>query len=171
MIIEIAVTHTADTSKLYALQKAGIAAIEIAAAQIYQDTVNRKELLTIERYSEALLHSAAYKKWLFSPYKARYEYKLRMQATTKKVRHKYYNTYHNYFVTDCPENKRQWQSGKMYGRSYARLWQDCLHCPHCFEIEYEKKQVGFRIVNGKPLKVYCTLGKRKNDKKCGKYIG
>ncbi|MCB0553709.1 MAG: hypothetical protein KDD02_09180 [Phaeodactylibacter sp.] len=154
LLLEIAATHPAPEKKRRRLQQLGWPALEIDILPLARDLLHDFSR-GFTSFSDGLIHGLAHKRWLFHPKKQGIEYRLRKEAAARPVRHRYFKGYHGYLVPDCPLNKRRWRSGFREGKSYALLWQDCLYCPQCLEINFHNETVGYRLSPQEPKTVCC----------------
>lgn len=155
LAIELKVSHASSSKKQYLLIKHGLACLEIDLLAIYDELWANGKGSDLEQFKQALLYKETHRNWLFHPRKHKWEFWALKQATLRKVNHSKQADYHHYLVYRCPKNKRFIRNGFREGQSYARVFQDCMHCDSCREIAYQKEWVGFKQVNGKPLVVYC----------------
>lgn len=155
LAIEIRVSHAVDVYKKQYFIRQGIAAIEIDVASIYQELLATRQADNLSALRRAILQHPTHRKWLFSPFQHRWEYRLAKEAQPLKVVISQHVNYHHYHVYHCPLNLRFVRGGFRDGQSYARVFQDCLHCQHCREIVYEKKWVGFQRIPVLPQQVLC----------------
>lgn len=155
LLLEIKVTHPVDKAKLWRLRRKGMLAVEINAQAIYKALFAQAGQFNEERFKQLLIAGLPYKKWLHHPQLQAATYRLKQQAEKKKVVHRHFNSYHLYAVNSCPLGKRYWKSGYQSGKTYAKVWQDCQHCPHCLQIEYEKKYAAYQEVPEQARWVYC----------------
>jgi hypothetical protein len=98
---------------------------------------------------------------LFNPRRNGLEMELHRQATPRKVQYRRYHDQHYYTVRPCPVRKQVWEVSAVQRFSYARVFQDCLHCVYCSEIRYRKAYRGYREVPTLPEEVWCW-GERPN---------
>jgi len=155
-LVEIAVHHPATIAKVWQLQKARLAAIEIDVKSIHVELAGMGKGADLEAFKERIIHDIRHKRWLFHPKQHALEYKLRTKACErKKIKHRRYRTYHHFQVDGRPLGKRFYRNGPLDVKSYALVYTHCQHCPHCFEIEYQKKHVGYRQIASQPEAVYC----------------
>lgn len=155
VLVEIAVHHASRAAKIWKLQQARLPAIEIDILSLHRELAGQGKGTDLKVFTETIIHSTRHKKWLFNPKQHALEYQFRIQADRKKVYHRHFANRHHYIVERCPIGKRFRPYGPLEGRSYANVFSDCLHCSHCFEIEYLRKHVGYRQINTMPLFVYC----------------
>ena len=155
VLVEVAVHHPSRADKIWKLQQARLTALEIDVLSIYHELAGMGKGADLDAFTEYIIHSIRHKHWLFHPQQHAMEYGLRAKANRKPVKHKQFGVHHHYIVGGCPIGKRFRRYGPMDGRSYANVFADCLHCIHCFEIEYHKKHVGYRQVATSPRWVYC----------------
>lgn len=155
LAIELKVTHASTSKKQYLLVKHGLPCLEIDLFSIYHELWANGTGTDLEQFKKALLYREIHRNWLFHPRKHRWEYWVLKQSVARKVIHRKQNDYHHYHVYRCPKNKRFIRNGFRDGQSYARVFQDCLHCDFCRDIEYEKEWVAFRQKRIKPRVVYC----------------
>jgi hypothetical protein len=155
LLVEVAVTHAAPEQKIKRLQQLGLPALEIDVLAMYQQAIRQSGSFTAAYYEQALIHGLAHKRWLYNPKKQSAEYRLRKAAAARPVQHSIVKGYHRYIVPGCPLGKRFWRTGFREGKSYAQLWQDCLHCPRCLEISYRQELAGFRLAPQEPREVLC----------------
>ncbi|MDX1666431.1 MAG: hypothetical protein R3350_04355, partial [Saprospiraceae bacterium] len=155
LIVEIAVTHPSEQKKIWQIRRMGSYAIEIDAWKIYRQLHSGPNGLHSKNYKKALISDTRCKRWLSHPKKSFVEANMRREADTKKVYIKQYGPFRKFIVSPCPANARKFRSDD----TYADAMQDCMFCPHCLEITYEKINVGFREVPGRPERVYC-LGRK-----------
>ena len=155
LLLEVAVTHASPERKIKRLQQLGLPALEVDALAIYQKAIQQNGSFTPAHYESELIHGLEQKRWLFNPKKPGAEYRLRKEAAARPVRHSLVKGFHRYIVPGCPLGKRYWRSGFREGKSYAQLWQDCLHCPRCLEITYRQEMTGYRLAPQEPQEVLC----------------
>ncbi len=155
LLIEIRVQHEVPKSKVFKLRRLGLPVLEIDALQLYEDHLAQKGTPDIAAFHDAVLRGLDCKQWLFNPQQQRAEYRLRKLAAERKVKPGRYKGYHQYIVEGCPARRRVWRSGFREGEAYANVIQDCMHCPFCIELEFEKTYAGFREVPLLPKKVHC----------------
>ncbi|MCB0633407.1 MAG: hypothetical protein KDD15_26910 [Lewinella sp.] len=155
VLVEIAVSHSSRSDKIWKLQQARLAAIEIDVLDLHLELAGMGKGGDLCAFSEAIIQGIRHKKWLFNPKQHALEYQCRERSDRKKVKHKQFDGRHHHIVESCPEGKRFRRSGPREGCSYANVFSDCLHCSYCFEIEYAKKHVGYRQIATQPAYVYC----------------
>ena len=151
LIVEIVVSHKVDTRKLLKIRRSNTPVMAINALALYHDLMKNDIAFQSHDFVEEILYSTAHKYWVFNPQKERIEYGIRKRAAFKPVKHYCQKGFHNYYVTNCPLKKRSWPSTGFY----ARVFQDCVHCSRCLEINYHKSWVGFRAVAELPKSVTC----------------
>jgi hypothetical protein len=151
LIVEITVTHETDTIKIRKIRKHNIPTIEIDALKIYNYALAQKIPFNTQYFSSEMIHGLMFKNWLYNPKKERIEYALRKKASQKKVKHRLCKGYHLYLVNDCPLKKRT----SSFGGYFANVFQDCLHCSKCLEIQYARAWVGFKNTTQLPKHVLC----------------
>jgi hypothetical protein len=156
LAVEIMVSHPVDEYKKKRLIKLGIPAIEIDLKSIYHELSANKLAGDLDALKQAILRHPTHRKWLFSPLQHRWEYRLAKEAHPRRVYHSKQGEYHHYHVYRCPRQLRFVRGGYRDGQSYARVFQDCLHCESCREIIYDKKWVAFRETPQLPLKILCN---------------
>ncbi|MEM1215293.1 MAG: competence protein CoiA family protein [Bacteroidota bacterium] len=156
LVVEIRVSHAVEARKRRRLTQLGLPAIEIDMGRIYQVLGANGQADDIVALRRAILRELNARQWLFSPLQHRWEYRLRKAAVQRKVHISQQGTYWHYHVYACPRNLRAIRSGYRAGESYARVFQDCLHCQRCREITYEKEWVGFREIPLRPASVWCA---------------
>lgn len=155
LLIEIKVSHPVDKAKLWRIRRKGILAVEINASAIFKSLFAQAGQFNEERFKQLLIAGISYKNWLHHPRLQSTTYRLKLQSEKKKVLHRHFNGYHLYAVNHCPLKKRYWKSGYQAGKTYAKVWQDCQHCPHCLQIEFEKAYVAYQEVPQQARWVYC----------------
>ena len=155
LAVELKVTHGSGNFKQYQLIKHGLECIEIDLLAIYQNLWSLGIGGDMEAFKEAILYQDGHRKWLFNSRQHKWEYWAQKQATPRKVIHTRQGSYHHYHVFRCPENKRFVRGGFRDGQSYARVFQDCMHCAFCREIVYEKKWVAYKQLNTRPIQILC----------------
>lgn len=121
ILIEIFVTHKTGSEKIKHIQSLGLSAVEIDLSETPRD-------LSIRDLELLILSGGAHKRWLHNAAsekrKAVELAKAERMPITRRgpadlIRH----------VDDCPIAARVWR-----GKPYANLFQDCLYCPHCLDI-------------------------------------
>lgn len=155
LFVEIAVTHAVDVKKQRQMRRLRTPVLEINVLDIYVEVSARGQLLTTALLEHELVHGLVHKQWLFNPKKEGIEYGLRKRAAVKPARHSLYRGYHNYYVRDCPLEKRIKQRPPTPRQAYANVLQDCTYCHRCLEIQYQTAWVGFREVPQVPMAVVC----------------
>ncbi|PSR11847.1 MAG: hypothetical protein DA408_02510 [Bacteroidetes bacterium] len=155
LAVEIKVSHATDLQKQYRLVRQGMPAVEIDVRRIYQELLANDQAADLEALRNAILQHAACRTWLFNPWQHRYEYRLAKTATERQVIISQQGHYPHYHVYRCPLRQRFVRSGFREGQSYARVFQDCMPCPHCREIVYQKEWVGFQQISTFPQVVRC----------------
>lgn len=165
LAVEIKVSHATPRYKAQKLLRMGLPCVEIDASAIYHELLANGEAEDLAAVQTAILRHSGYRKWLCNPYQHRYEYRLHKEATARPVVVTQAKGYWHYLVYRCPLNLRFVRAGFRDGQSYARVFQDCLHCPHCREIEYEKVGVGFREISTLPKRVICGWRDAEQDNK------
>jgi ssDNA-binding Zn-finger/Zn-ribbon topoisomerase 1 len=155
LAVEVKVSHATDLQKQYRLVRQGIPAVEIDVRRIYQELLANDQAADLEALRNAILQHPAYRTWLFNPWQHGYEYRLAKTATERRVIISRQGQYQHYHVYRCPLRQRFVRAGFREGQAYARVFQDCLPCPHCREIVYQKEWVGFQLINTLPQMVRC----------------
>ena len=159
VLVEIAVTHPTEWDKVRLLNRQRLAAIEIDLMTWSKDQEMRNQPITRQSLRSCLLFSTAYKRWLFNPRRHYLEAALRNTSDHKKVKRRYRQGHHRYTVSPCPLLRRIWRPslGLSDGPtvSYADVFQDCLDCSFCLEINYRKEIRGFREIPTWPETVIC----------------
>lgn len=155
LLIEIAVTHTCEEYKIRRIRQNGWAALEVDLLSLVDAMSREGTGLEEEAIEQRLVYETGHKRWLFNPKRNAVEMKIKRLADRKRVIHRLRKESHYYIVRPCPEKKRYWQQSALSPATYARVFQDCLHCPFCLEINYEKAYRAFREVNTRPLEVIC----------------
>lgn len=153
LLVEIAVSHPADSEKIKQIRRLGIPALEIDVAHLLPDMQTRDFPEMALR--DSLLKDTTHKKWLYHPAREKLEGWLRQQAQAKPVKHIQLKNNHIHSVSPCPANKRMWKNAWQTPSSYAFVLQDCLHCPFCSEIQYEQEWRGGRLIPTLPKTVLC----------------
>ncbi|MEZ4985637.1 MAG: competence protein CoiA family protein [Saprospiraceae bacterium] len=155
LAVEIKVSHAVDAEKTSAYIREGLACIQIDVRSIYDELCAQGKSGDIEALRQGILHHPHHRSWVFSPLQHKTEYRLAHTATplpvvtNKKGQHTHYHVYR------CPRNLRFVRGGFRDGYSYARVFQDCLHCAACREIVYERVWSGYRQLPTLPIKVLC----------------
>lgn len=153
--VEIAVSHPSSRSKIWKLQQTKQTAIEIDVKAIHLELAGMGQGADLAAFTERIVQDIRHKKWLFNPKQHALEYRARQSADCKKVKKRLYRGQYYFTVTGCPLGKRSVRTGPAQGLAYANVFQDCLACTHCFEIEYDKAHVGYRQIATDPRSVYC----------------
>lgn len=156
LAVEVKVSHAVGNNKQRQLIQQGIPAIEVDVISIYQELLALDKGSDIAALRQAILQHSTHRSWLFSPLKHRWEYRIAKEAQRLKVRHSKQDNYHHYHVYRCPRHLRFVRGGFRDGQSYARVFQDCLHCINCREIVYKKEWVGFKHIPVTPQEVICS---------------
>ena len=137
--VEIAVHHVATPAKVWQLQQSRLAAIEIDVKAIHLELAGQGKGADLIAFTEKITMGIQHKRWLFNPKQHALEYNLRSKADRKSVKQKTYQQQRFYTVSNCPRGIRSYRYSTIGNRTYANVFVDCQSCPHCFEIEYEKK--------------------------------
>lgn len=155
LLLEIKVTHSVQRSKLWRIRRAKLFSLEINAHALFQALTQPTLDFPLIAFQALLRDGLQHKAWLHHPAFQAATYRLKLQAAKKKIIQRHFPTYHLYAVGDCPRNKRFWRKGYGEGKAYAKVWQDCQHCPYCLEIEFSKRYIAYREVTESPQHVYC----------------
>jgi len=155
LLVEVAVTHPSGEEKIRRIRKMGYAALEVDLRDMQatlQDPGGQWDDRLLER---RLVWRQMGKSWLFNPRLQALEVELQRRSMPKKVHHRCYHDKHYYTVRPCPASKRVWAVNAVQRFSYARVFQDCLHCVYCSEIRYQQSYRGYREVPTLPEEVWC----------------
>ena len=155
LLLEIKVTHPVQQSKLWRIRRAKLFSLEIDAHSLLQASMPPSLDFPLASFEALLKDGLEHKSWLHHPSLQAASYRLKLQAAKKKIIQRRFQKYHLYAVGDCPRNKRFWRKGYLEGRSYAKVWQDCQHCPYCLEIEFSKQYIAYKETANAPQFVYC----------------
>ncbi|WP_052331305.1 competence protein CoiA family protein [Lewinella cohaerens] len=153
--VEIKVTHPTGKQKIRRLAQLNLPTVEIDMLRIYEQHLLHYPQGDLKQLVHTLLYGTQNRVWLFHPWQHRYEYKLAQTATPRKVHINKQGNYYHYHVYHCPRNLRFVRRGFREGYSYARIFQDCLHCQHCRKINYQQEFVGYHNINTLPAEVLC----------------
>jgi hypothetical protein len=130
LLLEIAVTHKVDEEKLGKIRDFGISAIEIVLAAFSRNP-------TLDELREAVIFSAANKRWLYNARVQALRQQLLQLATPKKFKGQGLATY----VDNCPIN-----ASPLHGRSYANVIYDCSACE--YDLDSGDAREGFMFCSG-----------------------
>ncbi len=155
LLIEISVTHPAGLEKIRRLYKLQLPAIEIDLGGWLQELEETGRPLTPGALHHVLHQSVKYKHWLFHPQKNVLEARIRQVASVKKVRRRRYRSRFFHQVAPCPIAAQSYQPTFGEPQSFAEVFQNCLQCSYCLEIQYHKEMRGFREVVTRPETVIC----------------
>lgn len=155
LLLEIAVTHPVDEQKLQRIRTAGEAALEIDVRELAAVLYQSKGAFDDQEFSRRLIYGLQHKRWLFNPRREALEARLFQEATHRRVAHRRYGDVHVFTVHPCPQGRRLRQINPVQSWTFARVFDDCLHCPYCLEIQYQSTFRGFREVPGLPETVIC----------------
>ena len=155
--VEIKVTHATGPQKIRSLAQLNLPTVEIDMLRIYEQHLLHYPEGDLEELMSTVVHGSQNRIWLFHPWQHRYEYRLAQTATVRKVHISKQGDYHHYHVYRCPRNLRFVRRGFREGYSYARVFQDCLHCQHCRKINYLQQFVGYHNINTLPVEVLCNV--------------
>jgi ssDNA-binding Zn-finger/Zn-ribbon topoisomerase 1 len=153
--VEIKVTHPTGPQKIRYLAQLNLPTVEIDMLRIYEQHLLHYPEGDLDKLAFSVVHGSQNRRWLFHPWQHRYEYKLAQTATVRKVHLSKQGDYYHYHVYRCPRNLRFVRRGFREGYSYARVFQDCLHCQQCRKINYQQQFVGYHNINTLPLEVLC----------------
>lgn len=156
VLVEIKVEHASTKNKIWKLQQARLPAIEIDVKAIHFELAGKGKGTDLTVVSESIIADIRHKKWLFNPKQHAVENRIRKSADCKPVKKRLYQGNYYYTVYNCPIGKRVVRSGPFKGNTYANVFQDCLNCTQCFEIEYLQKHVGYRQIATDPKSVFCA---------------
>ncbi len=154
--VELTVTHAPNSIKIGHLYRQNLPAIEINVWNIFREIMKGNEQWNEPLFRKAILFGVSGKAWIFNPKIYDLENRIKEVAVAKSVK-AYENTKGNryYHVKACPLQKRKWQSSFVVERSYANVFQDCIHCSFCFEIKYKYTFRGNSKVPTLPQSVLC----------------
>lgn len=155
LLLEIKVTHSVQRSKLWRIRRSKLFCLEIDAQSLFQTSSRPNLAFPLEAFRVLLRDGLRFKNWLHHPSLQAATYRLKLQSAKKKIIQKRFPSYYLYAVGDCPRKKRFWRKGYGEGKAYAKVWQDCQHCPYCLEIDFSKRYVAYREVTDVPQHVYC----------------
>ncbi len=155
LLLEIKVSHAVGRAKLWRIRKSRLFAIEIDAYSLFIRADAHSEESTLAAFRRLLTVDTKGKNWLHHPAFQASAYRLKLQANKKAIIRRTFKRYHLFAVADCPRKLRYWRSGYREGKSYAKVWQDCQHCPYCLEIEFSKRYLAYREIPEDPQAVYC----------------
>lgn len=158
LAVEIAVTHPLTAARQRRFVQLGLSCLEIDAGAIYQELAALGRADDEEQLRAAIVEAARHRQWAFHLQQHRAEYAIRQRADHRRVHRRLFRGYHQYLVYDCPLTTRRIQEGFRHGRTYARVWQDCAHCPYCLAIDFDTKWVAFKETPQLPEKVVCWAG-------------
>lgn len=156
--VEISVTHSTEQRKIHRLAQLNLPTVEVDMLRIYEQHLLHYPAGNLEQLTLSVIEGSQNRRWLFHPWQHRYEYKLAQTATVRKVYRSKQGGYYHYHVYRCPRNLRFVRRGFREGHSYARVFQDCLHCEHCRKINYQQQFVGYHNINTLPIEVLCNPG-------------
>ena len=154
--LEFTVTNSPDKFKIRRLYELQLPSIEIDLKKIYNEQIKKEKKWNETQFIWSIIEDIVHKSWIFNPRVYRLENQVKEEAKIKKVR-SYENQYGNqyYYVNDCPQIKRTWKYALTSNKSYANIFQDCLHCKYCFSIKYLKELRGNQMVETFPKEVNC----------------
>jgi ssDNA-binding Zn-finger/Zn-ribbon topoisomerase 1 len=154
--VEIKVTHSSGPQKIRRLAQLNLPTVEIDMLRIYEQHLLHYPAGDLNKLAHSVTYGSQNRVWLFHPWQHRYEYRLAQTAIVRKVHASKQGDYYHYHVYRCPRNFRFVRRGFREGYSYARVFQDCLHCKHCRKINYQEQFVGYQQINTLPLEVLCN---------------
>lgn len=156
--VEVKVTHPTGPQKIRSLAQLNLPSVEIDMLRMYEQHLLHYPEGDLAELIKSVTQGSQNRTWLFHPWQHRYEYRLAQTATVRKVHVSKQGDYYHYQVYRCPRNLRFVRRGFREGHSYARVFQDCLHCPHCRKINYQQEFVGYHHINTLPVEVLCNPG-------------
>ncbi|WPJ97643.1 competence protein CoiA family protein [Coraliomargarita algicola] len=118
LLIEIKVTHEVDERKLKKIKRLGLSTIEI-------DLSKGDRELTEDLLRELIVGNVENKEWLYNAHANRIKERFFSTATRRSIVKRGMARHVDY----CPQGVRIWR-----GKSYANVFDDCLHCPYAYRI-------------------------------------
>lgn len=155
LLVEVAVTHRSGWDKVRQLHRQNLAAVEVDLGRWVREREAGGLPVTREAVRRVLVEGVACKSWLFHPRKNFLEAALRRYADARPVRRRSWRGRSFYQVKPCPRQVRTYQPAFGPAVPFADVFQDCLECPFCLEIDYQKELRGFREVAVRPQTVVC----------------
>lgn len=161
LAVELAWKHFVEPDKKTAFQAMGLAALEIDLVGIMEKMQQKNKVFDSTVYRHLLVDDLSCKSWVYNPKADAEAKRLHQLSEAKKVKISQRNGFWQIRVDRCPEQKRTFNTD--FASFYAQVFQDCLFCNYCSEIQYQKIYKGGVEVSGMPERVYCWAGSKQGS--------
>ena len=154
----IKVENGVSEEKIKKIRQLGYRCLEVDVLGIFEALYTKNQVSNDRLFFIEIIHGTKFKQWIFHPKIESEELKLQQQAIAKPIKH-YRSKYGDQFIVkNCPLEKRKWKHPQINNHSFAHVFQDCLTCPFCFNVDYQRIYRGNQIFQGNPKIVNCFGG-------------